>query len=114
MPGALAQLVLERGLGAGLGSAPAGDATCHAVEVAEAVAAAGDPPAVVAAYLDRAVVPEGEGRTGRGGSSGEGFRRLSDKFDLRGQKQARATTLWPAELVRREGIEPPTRWLGVA
>jgi hypothetical protein len=83
LSGALAQLVLERGLRAGLGGAPAGDAAGDTVEVAEA--AAGDPLTVVAAYLDRAVTPKGEGRTGHGGSSGEGFRRVSDKFDLRKQ-----------------------------
>ena len=90
----------------GLRGAPAGHATGYAVEVAEA----GNPLAVVAAYLDRAVVPESEGRTCHGRSSEEG----SDKFGLRRQQQARAITLWPMMSVRREGIEPPTRWLGVA
>jgi hypothetical protein len=76
-----AQLLLDGLLRGGLRPAPTGDATGHTVEIADA--AAGDPLAVVAVYLDRSVVPKGERWTGHGGSSGEDFRRVSDKFDLR-------------------------------
>jgi hypothetical protein len=40
-----------------------------------------------------------------------GFPSSSDNIDLRRRLQARVATLWPADCVRREGIEPPTRWL---
>jgi hypothetical protein len=61
------QLVLERGLRAGLGRAPAGHAAGDAVEVAHPTA--GDPAAVLALGGDRAVVPEGERRTSQGARS---------------------------------------------
>jgi hypothetical protein len=85
---------------------PTGDATGDAVEAAEA----GDPLAVAAAYLGRPVVPGASGGRVNGGAPGKGFAD-SPKIDLPRRWHTRVTSLRYAVLVRREGIEPPTRWL---
>ena len=93
-------------------SAPAGEAARHAVEVTEA--AAGDPLAVFAAYLDRTVVPSASG----GRAMAAAPERVSVEFptSLISEDESRPERQWPGlrVMVRREGIEPPTRWLGVA